>query len=136
MNLYQWKWDLNSCWKKIKNSWRYVSMEALKVHSFQYYLGSLKINLLGWIFILFPEKQLVWQSLKPCLYLSQTVSKILKLFSFSQMKYWLEGCWVIWAFKAETPNNIIFSLSNLQSPMLAWSWSPFSLANWLFYLWI
>ena len=34
-------------------------MEALKVHSFQYYLGSLKINLLGWIFILFPEKQLV-----------------------------------------------------------------------------
>lgn len=27
-----------------------------KVHSFQYYLGSLKISLLGWIFILFPWK--------------------------------------------------------------------------------
>lgn len=76
------KWLL----KKIKNSWRYVSMEALKVHSFQYYLGSLKISLLGWIFILFPGKQLVWQSLKPCLRISQTVSKVLKLFLLSQME--------------------------------------------------
>lgn len=49
------KWLL----KKIKISWRYVSMEAPKVHSFQCYLGSLKISSLGWIFILFPGKQLV-----------------------------------------------------------------------------